>query len=403
MSNLSQDPIHTYLDITVSNNNHNASNSNPVPVVFSSRRDADYLTNPSEYLMSVIRWNLELRLPQLVPQLDFLSPNFYVPNEGYQTIYNVGIEFYSIVNNVKTASIVEELPIIFISQNNFKIPNPQPNNMIQVYDDPYFYVDSVQYFMALVNETIKKVYQNAITAWNAVHPPITITAKTSPYFLYNNDGNFSLFALPNFLTHDSRVVQPDGFYMNLFFNSSLYTLFNGFSASIQSFINTLNNYRIQFISENQTSSITLQGDNEATTFLYMISEYPCVPSWSPVSSIIFQSNNIPVEPTNSTPCNIVGGMQGSVSSNNNLNLSPIITDFNVNFQNGTEGRQITYYASPSEYRFFDLNSNRPISDINIIAMWKDKLTGAQHNLYLFSGCGGSMKILFRKKTYFLGY
>ncbi len=97
MSNLSQDPIHTYLDITLSNNNHNASNSNPVPVVFSSRRDADYLTNPSEYLMSVIRWNLELRLPQLVPQLDFLSPNFYVPNQGYQTIYNVGIEFYSIV------------------------------------------------------------------------------------------------------------------------------------------------------------------------------------------------------------------------------------------------------------------------------------------------------------------
>lgn len=132
----------------------------------------------------------------------------------------------------------------------------------------------------------------------------------------------------------------------------------------------------------------------------MLSEYPCVPFMCPMLSIVFCSQGIPIEPTNVCPTNVTGTNTSFASTNNNLNLNATLTDIDINLITGIEGRTITYYASTGEYRFIDLRSNRPLSDISIKCMWKDKLSGSLHNLDLASGGAGSLKLLFRKKNFY---
>lgn len=138
------------------------------------------------------------------------------------------------------------------------------------------------------------------------------------------------------------------------------------------------------------------------TLYYTTTEYSPIPVWSPVSSIVFQSAGIPVNPTNVAPTLVLGDRAAININQSTINLSNIITDFQINFDTGLEGKSIVYYAAQGEYRLFDLNSNRPLSDISIIVSWKDNISGGLHPMYLNTGEGATIKLLFRKKSYFVG-
>ena len=392
---IANESCHTYLDINICNNNIDNDNSNPVPIVFQSKRDADYLSNPQDYFLSVIRWSLDCRLPIIIPQIDLSYNNgLYDPSiGGYKTIYSVTLQIK------RTGYATQEVQkyIIFIPQRKLRPPTQALTSMSEVYDISYFYIDSVQYFMDLVNVAMKEAFNDVVALWQTNIGTLPILNQY-PFLLYNYDGNFTLNTSIDFLDTKDVTAGKGVLYMN----SSLYTLFNGFSSLLQGYDSTSpqditngKNNLIQFISQYQTTTFN------TVDYIYMLSEYPCVQFWSPISSIVFSSNGIPVEPTNTTPTNVIGNVSALASSNNNLNLAPIITDFDINLVTGVESRQITYYSA-SVYRLFDLNSNRPLGVINIIVGWKDKLTGSVHQMYLYSGGAGTMKIMFRKKTFYQG-
>ena len=126
--------------------------------------------------------------------------------------------------------------------------------------------------------------------------------------------------------------------------------------------------------------------------------------WSPISSVSFSSQGIPVEPTNVTPT-VVLGVGNAISSDlnslgNNINVANIITDFEINLKTGIEGRTINYYVPAGEYRLIDIIGNRPLSEINIIVYWRDKIEGTLHPMFLHSGGAASLKLLFRKRNYY---
>jgi hypothetical protein len=190
-------------------------------------------------------------------------------------------------------------------------------------------------------------------------------------------------------------------------NSSLYTLFNGFSSLIVGYTGTgnsangQNNY-IQVINNSQTLNITPAGQNNPLTYNFMITEYPCLPFWSPVSSIVFTSIGIPVNPTNTMPTNVYGDTGVSIGSNStSQDLQMVITDFDLPNDIGTEGRSIVFYSTQGEYRFFDL-LGKNLNQLNIGVYWKDKILGNLHQMYLFSGGEATLKLLFRRRDYFIG-
>jgi hypothetical protein len=121
-----------------------------------------------------------------------------------------------------------------------------------------------------------------------------------------------------------------------------------------------------------------------------------------LSSVVFCSQSIPVEPTNQIPTIVLGSTTNTDQSgfNNNISVANIISDFEVNLVKGYEGRTINYYSPPGEYRMLDIIGNRPLSELNVIVYWRDKLIGSLHPVVLHSGGAASLKILFRKKNFF---
>jgi hypothetical protein len=190
--------------------------------------------------------------------------------------------------------------------------------------------------------------------------------------------------------------------IQIWFNSPFYTLFQfpsqySYSATLPPFSSASRlNYLILFNDNTQTV-----GAGPVFEY-YTKTEMPSLPFWSPLSSISFCSQGIPVEPTNVTPTVVLGSLTSSIQSgfNNNINVANVITDFEVNLKEGYEGRTINYYAPQGEYRLIDIIGNRPLSEINIVCYWRDKIEGALHPIFLHSGGGASMKLLFRKRNYY---
>lgn len=378
------DPTHTYMDITIANNKIDPVDTNPIQIVFNCRRDGDYLTQPSDYYVSVVRWSLDCRLPIIVPQLVIGSTiQTDAISQYFNTVYQISISL-----KFGATIVFFSVPIKFRAETASAPPFTTITNLSDTYDNSYFYVDSVQWFQGLVNEGFRECWTGVKAAYVAAGG-VAHFIDAPPQLIYNYDGTFNLLATTDFLSSQT-IATGIG---EIFFNSSLNTLFNGFSTYIQSLIEPNGrNYRLLFL--DPTQATTLNNVN----YVYSTTEYPVLPFWSPLSSIVFQSQGIPVEPTNTAPTTVVGGSIGAL--NNNANLAPVITDFDINFVTGTEGRSIMYYAVQGEYRFFDLNTNRPLAELNIIASWRDKIAGTLHPIYLFSGGGASLKLLFRKKNFY---
>lgn len=388
-------PTHTYLDITVSNNSAGVQQQ-PTPLTFYTRRDADYLFRPNDYFVSVARWSIDCRLPIIVPQLP-IGSTVQIDGAGayyWDTIYYVTIVGLDGLNYQQSIRFYPEL-------SNATQPPPftTVTSIKSLYDDPYFYVSSVSWWLHSVNKAITTAYTNYITN-NPASP------QASPYIVYNYDGTFKMVANASFLNAQSGGQNPAP--IQIWFNSPFYTLFQfpsqyNLDAILPPFtiINAPDkrrNYLILFNDATQTV-----GAGPVFEY-YTQTEMPSLPFWSPISSISFSSQGIPVEPTNVTPTVILGTdnstSQSSSGFNNNINVANIITDFEINLFKGYEGRTINYYTPAGEYRLIDIIGNRPLSEINIIVYWRDKIEGGLHSVFLHSGGGASLKLLFRKRNYY---
>ena len=386
-------PTQCYVDLTVSNNDVGI-NQSPTPLQFYTRRDQDYLFKPNDYYASVCRWSIDCRLPMIVPQIPLgiagglpqyqvdLSGHYYWP-----TVYFV---------NFKTptgASVQQNILFYPESSDPTQVPPISVvTNIKQLYDNPYFYISSVSWWLFLVNRAIATGY----AAFAALNPGVSLI---TPAIEYNYDGTFQMLAPSTFLNTQAVGGTPQPFPTQIWFNSPLYTQFQfpaqySYSATQPPF--SYLNYLILFNSSLQTVTIG------ANTFYYTKTETPSLQFWSPLSSVVFCSQSIPVEPTNQIPTIVLGSTTNTDTSgfNNNISVANIISDFEVNLVKGYEGRTINYYSPPGEYRLLDIIGNRPLSELNVIVYWRDKLIGALHPVVLHSGGAASLKILFRKRNFF---
>ena len=76
-----------------------------------------------------------------------------------------------------------------------------------------------------------------------------------------------------------------------------------------------------------------------------------------------------------------------------------ITDF---ASSNADYRGYINYTPSGEYRLIDLQGNDPIKNITFQTYFKDRL-GVSRPLVLLSGGSCSIKMMFRKKTFNLGY
>ena len=101
--------------------------------------------------------------------------------------------------------------------------------------------------------------------------------------------------------------------------------------------------------------------------IYIMQEMSSIALWNPVASIVFSSSLLPIIPTQTSVPRDVGGQTNHlISSGNNSNLLPILSDFSIAVGPDNQYRPSVEYNPGAEYRLLDMNSTANLNRIDII-------------------------------------
>jgi hypothetical protein len=414
------DPTHEYVDCVLTNNNQRP-DFRPIIINFQQNKTANIVDKANEYYLSVVRWSLHSSLPVIIPEMNinqaafqqddlFLFNTEYWLNIGWGLTPYEPLSFAQAINNGRN--------VLFVPEDQ-TIPQPvfRPTSTLDLYNQPYYYIKSIQHFLDMVNVTIS----SGLLALKAGsdNPAISPEAKTIidstafPKFVWNaNSGKIEfLCSLEWMYESDFDFNDPTKLKLFLTMNPKLMNLFDTFPHVTKSYRNT-NDIAVQstlaegFGTENTVYFSYNYGvnsheesiDGGVSKEIYINSQQASsVPSWSPVGSITFNTFQIPVHNSLISSPDFAGDQLDTTLSQNTL--SNVLTDFTLPLVRGDEySNQMTYFIPTSEYRLFDLVSDSYLKSLNIAVKWIDTY-GNLHPLYLKYGTSASIKLMFRKKDF----
>jgi len=382
---LPPDATELYYTIQVKNNNTGFDiNGNPteppipVPIVFQETRSNPYINPAGDYYMSVLSFEVDTEAIPL-----FICDAVPGSDDINQTPY-----YITILNN--TSNIAVQGNISWVPEDNTAVipPQPVPDN----YDNyPYYYAYTFQHFINLVNNILLSLAKK-----------ISIT---NPPFLVLKDNQLSLVGeLTNFNSSNPRAF-------TIFFNTELYNLFSSLPAKkipeLSQPIGTLKQCNYQLIMQPYASGSNLKTVYTSLTFpltdgytaIYSDAEYSPFPFWNPVDSIVFTTQQLTAVPELIAKP-VAFGPNNIENVGTNAESYYILTDYSSPLKTGTEYKPNISYQPIAEFRLCDLYGDQALNALRISVFWKDKF-GEIHPLYLEAGGTAYIKILFRKKTYYV--
>jgi len=409
-------PTQIYYDLSVVNNiqpsNTQSQTSQQNRLTFTEVRSSPILDNPSDYFLSIVRFNLDTAggMPLFVPQIDLQQP---VPQPN-DTSYFVSVEY-----NPQTAPgdrLISKKRVIYVPQSNIYLP-PVPPLTIEKITQPYYWLNTFQAFICMINKALEDAVADVVTQATAGGITLPANWATSvPYLLWDNQRSIATLVAQKLIYQQDCLAgttpqagSATGF---IYFNTALYQLFSSFQA-YHNYTYLPNpptandgeaNYLIKVFNKEGgpgnnyvPAGLDPSGnvlDGPPFNALFMEQTYSTGATLSPIQSLIFTSSLVPVLPQLTSIPRVLSGQNGD--SGQNDNLSNEITDLVVNLETGTEYFPSVLYLPTAEYRLIDLQSNSPLYGIQISVAWKD-VYGITHDFYLQNGANCSLKILFRKK------
>ena len=77
-----------------------------------------------------------------------------------------------------------------------------------------------------------------------------------------------------------------------------------------------------------------------------------------------------------------------------------MTDFQISVSKDNDYRDNITYVNQGEYRLIDMCSTFNLNKIDLIVWWRD-IYGVLHEFYLNPGCNANVKLMFRRKHFYL--
>jgi len=188
----------------------------------------------------------------------------------------------------------------------------------------------------------------------------------------------------------SSVATP----VKIFFNSPMYGLLDSFIFTYlgaTTVANSGQNYQLVINSFNGTNQTPLPTIPSTYTATFCSQTTSTIGLWSPVQSIIFTSNTLPINQTHILPSIVLLEGQNIGPNSSISNVQNIISSFQS--PNNLYRPSITY--EPSVYRFISLNGNNQLKLFNIQCYWQG-WDGSINNFLLASQQNFSMLIMFKK-------
>jgi hypothetical protein len=373
-----------YLQLSVAN--IQSTSVLPSPLTFTSQQNTPFLSGPSEdYELAVARFNLDTSsLPVFIPDIQIYQPNGSPNLNPNQTIYSFTLDY-----NYNGTIYSQQSFMQWIPQNlNAQVPtapysnNPQSQDNSQAYYNCY----NVQWPITLMQNTFNSAF--AGLSAQVVAAGGSLPSQYAPVIIYNVDtASCTIYA--ESAAYDTSAVSP----INIYFNSSMYGLLDSFVFTYLGVSSLGKNYQLvlnSFNGTNVTPLPTLSTNSVSSTFTTQTTS--TIGVWSPVQSIIFTSNTLPINQTNILPAVVL--LEGrNVGPNESIsNVQNIITSFQS--PNNLYRPSINY--EPSVYRFISLNGNQQLKTFNIQVFWQD-WAGNVNNFLLASQQNFSLLLMFKKR------
>ena len=375
-------PDKVYYDITISN--LQTSISGPQPLYFNETRNSPFVLDPESYYLSIVRFTLDtLTLPIITPEI---QPN--QPNRDL-TVYSVTLQWDNPVAPFQ--SFVQQTYIEFIPQNKQVIvpaPPSQTINGLQNNDTAYYDIYNYQYWILLVNNALTKCY-NDLNA-QVVAAGLALPSSYAPVMSWDTQQSIAILNADQ-AGYDDTTSN----YIALYFDPSLFNLFSSFPFIIESNDVVANGKNARIIMSGFGGANVVPFPPVASTYnaLQIVQEYSTVANWTPVTSVVFTSNTLPISSNQvSAPLLFFNGKRFQ-SGGNNANISQIITDF-VSSE-GIYKPNIVYTPS-AQYRLVDLVGNTPLYNLDIAVYYRNRV-GELIPFRLGSGNTATIKILFTRK------
>lgn len=376
---------HVYYDLDITNND--TTNKALIPQLnFDEVRSNAFLSNPSDYYVSIVRFNVDttsLPTVSVQPLVDGVNTN---PNK---LIYSVTMKYgtyeYQQYFNWVQQDLLTTPPTGIITANDYK--------------NPYYYGYSHQKF-------VWEVFNRALSSCRAGLSALVVAggdvfpSANVPFFeidpitadmALNVDVNYTEF----------QAVPPALGQIKIFLNQPAFQILSGFPAVFQG-IKQLNGKDFQLtcydLNGQNKITVTPPAPAVAYTAYQQYQEFSNAPLWCPVRNLVFTTSLLPVNPSLSGDPVVFG--EGSIKFNNgnNNNLTPVLTDFQIDLVNGKEYKPQVSYTPTAEYRLFDLIGNNALGSISLQVFWRDRF----QNLipFLLAPLNtASIKLLFRHKSF----
>ena len=364
---------YSYLELQSYNIQSNT--TTPPQLIYSVTRDGTYSElGAMNYEMAVSRFSLDTStLPSFIP---LIQPN---QPDNDLTIYSFTL--YNPLTNTNTQTYVNWSPQN-ISASEPSPPSLNPNGL-QDNSSGYYQCQNVQWFYKILQDTLNTCMTDFITAGGA---PV---GTPSPVLVY--DVGSTLASL--YFEQTAFETNPNLIY--LYCNAPMFALLESFIFLYYGTNGIIAGKNYQFVvnSSNGTTTTTLPtGATISYITVGMTQTSSTVSTWSPINSIVFVSNTIPIKSTYIMPSQIF--YEGrNIGNNPSANQTQnIITSFQS--ENLIYKPFVTY--TPSVLRWISLTGNQPLKLFSIQAFWRDN-SGNLNPIYLGSNQAFSMLLCFKIK------
>jgi len=324
-----------YIDLSISNVEQSDVSKRTL-CQFNQSSTQPLLKDTTHYKLSIIRFLLNTQsLPIFIPQLQ--------PNEKNKTIYSVTMEY----ENKQFQQFMEFEP---------QLLNPSEQK-------EYYYVMNYQWVIYLVN----KCFQSCLEGLQNL---ISLHTQTPPKMTLDNQTKFcSLFMDSTYYGYNENNK------INVYMNLHMYGLFTSLP---------------NVVCNKQKLGMDFQINNKISDDPNNLSqEYSTTGLWSPISSIVFCTNLMPVNSTIYPPTQKY--VNGNLNTNSTYNSLNIITDFIASDLNFSTNGFLIYESQNN--RYISLKDKQQLKNIDVNIYWINKLTGDLNNVYLAPNSFSSIKIL----------
>jgi hypothetical protein len=342
------DNEHIYYDVSFNNYSQDHNETRRPLQIFESRTGT-VIQKSQDYYLTIARFYLETgdQLPCFIPIIKTgqTDPDL--------TIYKISM----FVNGNTIPINIKWRP------QNMTIPQATSPINTQEFSE-YYYSNAYGHFIDILND--------------AISDACSFTAGQFCFFQIDaSDSNVRIMTDVNFYTNGFTIA----------LNAPLKNLLSTFNYQKLN-IGLEEYFQFQFPKFGNPAS------DYSTLALYYISTIttPFACGWSPVSSVVFTSSNLPITQTLTSQ-----NLQFATNSPSGQpsNFSNVLTDFEIDISSQNFYSPAISYES-TLYRLIDLYGATPLTNFEISIYWRDRYNNL-HPLYNQNNTGGNIKLLFIKK------